>query len=308
MLEDKRRVLFVGGLPSRVNEAAVQRYFERFSPIEKVRIVRERDSRESKGYAFVTFESLHMLPFVLEQEHYILGRKIDCQPAARKSEKKTWMDEQKSRRIFVVNLPLEVDNQKLNEKFSEFGQIRNAYVICDFKTKVSRTYGIVEFFLPESAAAALSTEVWIGGNRVLCHSYSSKEDIQNLKQYSAVLSSLKNGMLNLQSSSGNSTNDHLFEPYTVADSTGYISRSHNQGEEKSPTGSRNTETVASVANLDPSSPLAACKTKYSTIRYTASTAIKSSTSMKYEFLNVNGKLNESATNYRLNRELHLHQN
>ena len=90
MFEDKRKVLFVGGLPARVNELAIQRHFERYSPVEKVRIVRDRDIRESKGYAFVTFDNPFVLPEILAVDHNIFGRKVDCQSAARKCEKRMW--------------------------------------------------------------------------------------------------------------------------------------------------------------------------------------------------------------------------
>lgn len=176
MTEDKRKVLFIGGLPARVNEAALQRHFERYSPVERVRIVRERISRESKGYAFVNFEDPLVLPFILSQDQYIFGRKVDCQAAARKCEKKIMMDDQKQRRIFVVNIPAEVDNKSLHARFSEFGKVRNAYVIRDFKTKVSRTYGYVEFFSSDSAIQALNSPVWIGDHLVGCYFVSGKDE------------------------------------------------------------------------------------------------------------------------------------
>ena len=47
-------------------------------------------------------------------------------------------------KLYVGNLPWSVDNSKLEELFSEFGNVKSANVITDRVTKKSRGFGFVE--------------------------------------------------------------------------------------------------------------------------------------------------------------------
>jgi RNA recognition motif-containing protein len=74
--------LFVGGLSFNIQENDLYNYFSTFGPIKKVNLLRRKDNGLSKGFAFVFFREVHGLMRVIEAEdHYILGRKLDCQRA-----------------------------------------------------------------------------------------------------------------------------------------------------------------------------------------------------------------------------------
>ena len=47
-------------------------------------------------------------------------------------------------KLYVGNLPWSVDNSKLEELFSEFGNVKSANVITDRVTNKSRGFGFVE--------------------------------------------------------------------------------------------------------------------------------------------------------------------
>ena len=47
-------------------------------------------------------------------------------------------------KLYVGNLPWSVDNSKLEELFSEFGDVKSANVITDRVTNKSRGFGFVE--------------------------------------------------------------------------------------------------------------------------------------------------------------------
>lgn len=46
-------------------------------------------------------------------------------------------------RIYVGNLPWQVDDARLEQVFSEHGQVVNARVVCDLETGRSRGFGFV---------------------------------------------------------------------------------------------------------------------------------------------------------------------
>lgn len=58
-------------------------------------------------------------------------------------------------KLFVGGLPWAVDNQRLEEVFSEYGEVTSARVVTDRETRRSRGFGFVEFADEAAAAAAL---------------------------------------------------------------------------------------------------------------------------------------------------------
>ena len=58
-------------------------------------------------------------------------------------------------KLFVGNLPFSVDNTKLSEEFSKFGEVVNANIVMDKNTKRSKGFGFVELATKEAAEAAI---------------------------------------------------------------------------------------------------------------------------------------------------------
>lgn len=60
------------------------------------------------------------------------------------------------KRIFVGNLPFGADDAKLNELFSQHGEVISAEVVKDRFSDRSRGFGFVEMASNEAAAAAIA--------------------------------------------------------------------------------------------------------------------------------------------------------
>ncbi|KAH8619176.1 putative RNA recognition motif (a k a RRM RBD or RNP domain) [Trypanosoma vivax] len=54
---ESTRNLMVNYIPTTVDEVQLRQLFDRFGPIESVKIVCDRESRQSRGYGFVKFQS-----------------------------------------------------------------------------------------------------------------------------------------------------------------------------------------------------------------------------------------------------------
>lgn len=163
MKPDKRRILFVGGLPSLTTEEMLWNHFSEYAEITNVKIIRDKKSWESKGYAYVTLADASSVGAVCCHVHVVLERRLDVQLATKKGERHVWKTEQLRRRLFVTGLPETVQHDDLFEAFGQFGAIHNAYVIVDFETKKLKSYGYVEFEEEESAQLALESLVYVRG-------------------------------------------------------------------------------------------------------------------------------------------------
>ncbi|NCO10987.1 RNA-binding protein [Candidatus Pacearchaeota archaeon CG_4_9_14_0_2_um_filter_39_13] len=58
-------------------------------------------------------------------------------------------------KVYVGNLPWSVDNEKLKELFSEFGEVTEAVVIIDKYSRRSKGFGFVTFVNDEDGQKAI---------------------------------------------------------------------------------------------------------------------------------------------------------
>ena len=106
--------LFVGGLSFNIQEKDLYSYFSNYGPIKKVNLLRRKDNGLSKGYAFIFFKRLEDLMRVIQEEdHFILGRKVDCQRAQERPNKQAHCTNFNKRRIFVGKLAKETTDSDL---------------------------------------------------------------------------------------------------------------------------------------------------------------------------------------------------
>ncbi len=69
--------LYVGNIPYKISRGEIERWFSKYGELTEVRIVRDRNTGDSKGFCFVTFESAQSAKAALELNNYeIKGRAI----------------------------------------------------------------------------------------------------------------------------------------------------------------------------------------------------------------------------------------
>lgn len=167
-------LLFVGGLSIAVTEKDIQDHFIRYTQVESIKIMIDRKTRQSKGYAMVGVPIEANLEKIFEDTHMLCGRKVDVQIAAKKSEKKKWKDELKKKKIFVNGLPLDFTGEMLEEYFRKLGKVRGGYIIKDFETSLSKGYGFIEFEEEEATQRILKMSLEINGQPIQVAAYKYK--------------------------------------------------------------------------------------------------------------------------------------
>ncbi|KAI4336243.1 hypothetical protein L6164_014792 [Bauhinia variegata] len=142
--------LFVGNLPYDVDSQKLAMLFEQAGTVEIAEVIYNRDTDQSRGFGFVTMSTVEEADNAVEKfNRYDLdGRLLTVNKAAPRGSR----PEQRPRpprsfepalRVYVGNLPWDVDNARLEQIFSEHGKVVSARIVYDRETGRSRGFGFV---------------------------------------------------------------------------------------------------------------------------------------------------------------------
>ncbi|KAK1407202.1 hypothetical protein QVD17_38816 [Tagetes erecta] len=139
--------LFVGNLPYDVDSEQLAQLFQQAGVVEICEVIYNRETDQSRGFGFVTMSTVEEADKAVEMLHrYELGgRYLTVNKAAPKGSRpeRTPQISGPSYRIYVGNLPWDVDDVRLEQVFSEHGKVVNARVVFDRESGRSRGFGFV---------------------------------------------------------------------------------------------------------------------------------------------------------------------
>ncbi|XP_062105577.1 28 kDa ribonucleoprotein, chloroplastic-like [Humulus lupulus] len=138
--------LYVGNLPFDVDSEKLADLFNQAGIVEIAEVIYNRETDQSRGFGFVTMSTVEEAEKAVEQFHQydLNGRLLTVNKAAPRGTRpeRTRVNEP-SFRIYVGNLPWQVDDVRLEQVFSEHGKVVNARVVYDRETGRSRGFGFV---------------------------------------------------------------------------------------------------------------------------------------------------------------------
>ncbi|XP_030531307.1 28 kDa ribonucleoprotein, chloroplastic-like [Rhodamnia argentea] len=139
--------LFVGNLPYDVDSQKLAMLFEQAGTVEIAEVIYNRDTDQSRGFGFVTMSTVEEAEKAVDLFHrYDMGgRLLTVNKAAPRGSRpeRPLRTVEASFRIYVGNLPWDVDNGRLEQLFSEHGKVVNARVVYDRESGRSRGFGFV---------------------------------------------------------------------------------------------------------------------------------------------------------------------
>jgi len=138
--------LFVGNLPYDMDSEKLAEVFNEAGVVEIAEVIYNRETDRSRGFGFVTMSTVEEAEKAVEtfNRYDINGRILTVNKAApRGSRPERPRVNEPSFRIYVGNLPWQVDDARLEQVFSEHGKVVNARVISDQETGRSRGFGFV---------------------------------------------------------------------------------------------------------------------------------------------------------------------
>lgn len=139
--------LFVGNLPYDIDSEKLAQMFYQAGVVEISEVIYNRQTDQSRGFGFVTMSSVEEAEKAVEMfnGYDINGRRLTVNKAAPKGSQPERIPRayEPSFRMYVGNLPWQVDNDRLEQVFSEHGKVIDARVVYDRETGRSRGFGFV---------------------------------------------------------------------------------------------------------------------------------------------------------------------
>jgi heterogeneous nuclear ribonucleoprotein A1/A3 len=90
LLDEKDRKLFVNGLHADTQEPEILAYFEQFGDVENVKVIREKGTQKSRGFAFLLYKSVESAAKLLAAPgpHVVAECSLEVHPSINKEELK----------------------------------------------------------------------------------------------------------------------------------------------------------------------------------------------------------------------------
>ncbi|KAL8097705.1 28 kDa ribonucleoprotein, chloroplastic-like [Apium graveolens] len=137
--------LFVGNLPYDFDSAKLAELFNQAGVVEIAEVIYNRQTDQSRGFGFVTMSTVEEAEKGVEMfsRYDVGGRLLTVNKAAPRGSPPAERVFAPSFRVYVGNLPWEVDSSRLEQVFSEHGKVIDAKVVYDRESGRSRGFGFV---------------------------------------------------------------------------------------------------------------------------------------------------------------------
>ncbi|KAJ0265887.1 RNA-binding [Hirschfeldia incana] len=151
--------LYFGNLPYNVDSATLAQIIQDFANPELVEVLYNRDTGQSRGFAFVTMSNVEDCNVIIENldgTEY-LGRNLKVNFADKPKPNKEPLYPETEYKLFVGNLSWTVTSESLAGAFRECGEVVGARVVYDGDTGKSRGYGFVCYSSKDEMETALES-------------------------------------------------------------------------------------------------------------------------------------------------------
>jgi RNA recognition motif-containing protein len=140
--------VFVGNLSFDVDSENLAELFQKAGTVEISEVIYNRETDQSRGFAFVTMSTVEEAEKAVDlfSGYELKGRSLTVNKAAPRGtrpERSPPRNFDSANRIYVGNLPWDVDDERLKQVFSEHGTVVDVRVVCDRESGRSRGFGFV---------------------------------------------------------------------------------------------------------------------------------------------------------------------
>ncbi|XP_019186960.1 PREDICTED: UBP1-associated protein 2A-like [Ipomoea nil] len=166
------RKLFVRGLSWDATTEQVLDAFRTYGEIEECKLITDKATGRSKGYAFVLFKTMAAAQKALKQPQKKIGNRTAYCHLAAAGPTAAAAPDAGSRKIYVANVGPNINVEDLHTFFSKFGEIEEGPVGLDPVTRKPRGFAIFLYKTAEGARKALEEPFRVfDGCNLYCKKY-----------------------------------------------------------------------------------------------------------------------------------------
>lgn len=145
--------MFVGGLSWETTAEGLQAYFSKYGDLKECLVMRDPNTKQSRGFGFVTFEDPASVDSVLKAgPHDLDHKKIDPKIAVPKRPQPKMVT--RTKKIFVGGVSASTTEDDLTNYFKKFGTVTESKLMFDKVTNRHRGFGFVTFQNEDEADSA----------------------------------------------------------------------------------------------------------------------------------------------------------
>jgi len=140
---EQNRKLFVGGLSYDTNDDSFRQHFEQWGEVVDCVIMRDRETKKSKGFGFITYKEVSMIDEAQRSRpHHLDGRDVDT----KRSMPRDSGESQKSlTKMFIGGMKDDTTVEMLREVFAPYGEMKSCDVVTDKQSGKCKGFGFIEF-------------------------------------------------------------------------------------------------------------------------------------------------------------------
>jgi len=142
------RKLFAGGLDRNTSDETFREHFEQYGVIVDLVIIRDKNSQQSKGFGFVTYDHPDAVKNALDaRPHVIDGKNVEVKRAIPREENNA-SAHQRTKKLFIGGLPSNATeddvSEYLNTTYEGHGTVEKCELIRNKETNEVRGFGFLE--------------------------------------------------------------------------------------------------------------------------------------------------------------------
>lgn len=134
--------IFIGGLSWETSTEKLTKHFKKYGEIIDSVVMRDRSTRQPRGFGFVTYADPSVIDRVIKDTHLIDGRTVEIK---RSIPRESMVKGPRTKKIFVGGILPSVTEGEFKRYFLQFGKVVESQIMLEHGSGRSRGFGFITF-------------------------------------------------------------------------------------------------------------------------------------------------------------------